>query len=107
MVVQTVASLCNDGHDLLGEFLRKEGLYYTMVQRWEHQYEDGLLIAATRGPVETSRASLLEEIKSLRRKLEQTEKRLARTEMIVELQKKLSSILELKLPTIPEPQDEK
>ena len=94
-IVNTVATLGTEGHGAVGAFLRKEGLYYSMVKRWEHQLADGKLVSTNRGPKEKNRKSLIEENKQLKRKLERLEQRLAKTEMIVELQKKLSSILEM------------
>ncbi|MBI5471623.1 MAG: hypothetical protein HY961_04690 [Ignavibacteriae bacterium] len=47
----------------------------------------------------TTTRTLQAENQRLRRKLEKTEKKLKKTEMIVELQKKLSAILELDQPT--------
>jgi len=94
-IVETVRALRAEGHGSVGGFLRKEGLYYSMVKKWERQVNDGTLLKTSRGPKQKSHQSLIEENKQLRRKLENTEQRLARTEMIVELQKKLSSILDL------------
>jgi cell shape-determining protein MreC len=66
-----------------------------MVKKWEQQVQDGTLLKTSRGPKQKNRQTLTEENKQLRRKLERLEQRLERTEMIVELQKKLSSILDL------------
>jgi transposase len=93
--VETVSALRAEGHGSVGAFLRKEGLYSSMVKKWEQQVNDGTLLKTSRGPKQKSRQSLIEENKQLRRKLEHAEHRLAKTEMIVELQKKLSSILDL------------
>jgi transposase-like protein len=94
-IVEAVASLRSEGYGSISEFLRSEGIYYSMVNRWARQYAEGTLVAAHRGATQKSRLSLVDENKRLRRKLEQLEQRLARTEMIVELQKKLSSILDM------------
>jgi hypothetical protein len=47
------------------------------------------------GSAKKKRDALLAENNRLRRKLTQVEKRLAKTEMIVDLQKKLSAILDI------------
>jgi cell shape-determining protein MreC len=94
-VVETVATLRSEGSGALGAFLRKEGLYYATVRAWERLHASGALTAAKQGPKEKSRQALLTEIQRLRRKNEQLEKKLAKTELIVELQKKLSAMLSL------------
>lgn len=104
-IVETVSALRAEGRGAVGAFLRTEGLYFSMVKTWERQYKDGTLLTTSRGPKQKSRQSLLEENKQLRRKLEQIEQRLAKTEMIVELQKKLSSILDLMPPAARERSD--
>ena len=98
-VIETVASLQETGAGSVGAFLRQEGLYYSNVRSWRRLYAEGKLTATNRGPKEKNRDSLLAENKKLRRQLEQAEKRLAKTQLIVELQKKLSAILELEQET--------
>jgi cell shape-determining protein MreC len=93
-VLETVASLRSQGNGAVGAFLRKEGLYYSSVRRWEQLQTEGKLTANSRGSKQKSREELLAEIKQLRRKNEQLQKRLEKTELIVELQKKLSSIIQ-------------
>lgn len=94
-VLETVAALRGEGNGAVGAYLRKEGLYYSNVRSWLSLQEKGQLTASSRGPKEENRDTLLAENKNLRRQLEQVEKRLARTEMIVDIQKKLSAILHL------------
>lgn len=93
-VLDTVGELRQRGNGALGAYLREEGLYYSSVRKWEQQRSEGQLTARSRGPREKSRDSLLAENKKLRRQLEQMQKRLAKTEMIVDLQKKLSTLME-------------
>ena len=94
-IVETARELRVEGHGSLGAFLRREGLYYSMVTRWERELAQGTISGKQPGPKSRSRQELLDENKKLRRKLELVENRLARTEMIVELQKKLSAMLSL------------
>jgi transposase len=94
-VIETVGRLREEGETgSIGEYLRKEGLYYSSVTDWERKYDKGTLTPSHTGPTEKSREELQDEIKRLRRKLDQTEKKLGRTQLLVEIQKKLSSILE-------------
>lgn len=101
-VLDTVVSLRGQGQGAIGAYLRKEGLYYSSVHTWERQREQGLLTSSSRGPKEKNRDSLLSENKLLRRKNEQLQRRLEKTEMIVELQKKLSAFMEMETRSIAE-----
>ncbi len=94
-VLDTVGALREEGQGKVGAYLRKEGLYYSSIRSWETLRDQGRLTGAANGPRKKNHDALLAENKQLRRKLEQTEKRLAKTEMIVELQKKLSAILDI------------
>jgi len=78
--------------------LRKEGLYYSSVHKWAQQYRQGTLSSKTPGRHLKCHKDLQCEVAALKRKLEQTEKKLRKTELVVELQKKLSAILEIDLP---------
>jgi hypothetical protein len=97
-VMETVAALREQGQGAVGAYLRKEGLYYAAVRTWEKLCEQGLLTTSRKGPRVKDHDALLAENKQLRRELEKTQQRLAKTELIVELQKKLSSILDLETP---------
>src|SRR4030042_3710687 len=90
-VLNHVDSLRKDGNGAIGAYLRKEGLYYSMVHNWSKQRDQGLLQGRNHSnSKEKNRDAVLAENKQLRRKLEQTEKRLQKAELLVELQKKLS-----------------
>jgi transposase len=94
-VIEAVARLREEGENgAIGAYLRKEGLYSSSVTNWERLFDKGNLTTSRTGPTEKSREELHDEIKRLRRKLDQTEKKLGRTQLLVEIQKKLSSILE-------------
>ena len=94
-VVETIARLREEGTSgSIGAYLRQEGLYSSAVTNWERSLRNGTLTTARPGPKEKKHSELQDEIKRLRRKLEQTEKKLAKTQLVVELQKKLSAILE-------------
>jgi transposase-like protein len=93
-IVETVATLRADGSNSIGAYLRKEGLYYSSVRRWAQQFERGEL-TTRQNEGKAKVRGLQAENQRLRRKIEQVEKKLKKTEMIVELQKKLSAILSL------------
>lgn len=95
-VVEQVDRLRSQGSGAIGAYLRKEGIYYSMVHKWALLREQGLLSGQrTSHANEKTRESILAENKQLRRKLEQIEKRLHKTELLVELQKKISAMMDL------------
>ena len=95
-VIEAVAEMkANGSSSSIGSYLRKEGLYYSSVRKWIEQQERGELTNNKSGGKIKSRVVLQAEIHRLRRQLESTEKKLKKTELIVELQKKLSLILGL------------
>jgi len=94
-VLDTVADLREQGQGSIGAYLRKEGLYYSSISSWEKLREQGLLTNNRKGPREKSHDALLAENRQLRRELQKTQKRLVKSELIVELQKKLSAILDI------------
>jgi hypothetical protein len=95
-VIEAVTRLREEGNTkAIGSYLRKEGLYYASITKWEHLYHNGELTTSRTGPKQKSREDLHNEIKRLRRKLDQTQKRLEKTQILIELQKKLSSLLEM------------
>lgn len=98
-VLETVETLKEQGEGTIGAYLRKEGLYYSSIRYWARLRDNGLLTGTSKGPKGNNRDVLLAENKQLRRQLEQTKKRLAKTEMIIELQKKLSAIMGIDDPT--------
>lgn len=97
-VINTVEELRTQGDGAIGAYLRKEGLYYSSVHKWAQQYRQGSLSSKTPGRHQKCQKDLQCEVAALKRKLEQTEKKLRKTELVVELQKKLSAILEIDLP---------
>ena len=98
-VLDVVSSLRGQGQGAIGAYLRKEGLYYSSVRKWDLLHAQGVLTGRQSGSREKGRDALLAENKQLRRKLEQTEKRLRKAELLVELQKKLSAMMDLDEPT--------
>lgn len=98
-VIQKVEGLKGEGHGSVGSYLRKEGLYYSSVRKWKQESEDGTLgMPRKSGKPRKERESLLRENKLLRRKMEQMDKKLAKQELIIELQKKISDIVAIDEP---------
>lgn len=94
-VLETVEALKSEGQGAVGAYLRSEGLYYSSVSRWAKQREQGQLTTNKRGRHEKSRESLIAENKKLRRQLDSMQNKLEKTELIVDLQKKLSRLVEI------------
>lgn len=86
-VIATVEELRSQGEGAIGAYLRKECLYYATVHKWAKLQEKGMLTANKSGPHQKDNKELHSEIAKLKRKLEQTEKKLKKTELLVELQK--------------------
>lgn len=105
-VINTVAELRSQGEGAIGAYLRKEGLYYASVHKWAQLHEKGLLTSKKPGPHQKTHKELQAEIAHLKRELEQSEKKLKKAGLVIELQKKLSSILELDLHENSEKSDE-
>lgn len=86
------AERCGRGE--LGGLLRREGLYYSTLSKWRQQQLDGKVTGrlAERLPEMTSQA---QEIKRLERENARLMVQLAKAEAIIEVQKKLSALLEL------------
>jgi hypothetical protein len=102
-ILNQVASLRDAGNGAIGAYLRKEGIYYSMVHNWAKQREQGHLSDHRASRVnQRSREDIIAENKQLKRKLEQVEKRLHKTELLVELQKKLSAFMEMDVQNRPE-----
>ena len=79
----------------IGAILRREGVYSSMLKKWKEQRENGSLeglAGQKRGPkVEP----LAEELASAKRENERLRERLARAELIIDVQKKVSQLLGL------------
>ena len=82
----------------VGAILRREGLYSSVLSDWRRQRDAGALGALTpgkRGPKVPPANPLAAELASSRRDNIRLQQRLERAEAIIELQKKLASLLGL------------
>lgn len=73
-----------------GALLRREGLYYSTITRWRRQMAHKTKAARGR----PQKSSLQKENDALRRQVEELESRLERASTIIDVQKKLSQLLE-------------
>lgn len=83
----------------LGALLRREGLYSSHLAGWRMQARRGLIEGLDRKRGRKPNDPLVAEIDKLKKKNQRLEKRLAQAEAVIELQKKLSEILGIELPT--------
>jgi transposase len=83
----------------IGALLRREGLYSSKLTTWRRQYRSGALTALKdnkRGRKQT-RNPLEDEVSRLQRENVRLTRRLEQAETIIEIQKKLSSMLGIPL----------
>jgi transposase len=73
-----------------GVLLRREGLYSSTVTRWRQQMARKTKVARGR----PNKSPLQEENEEMKRQLDELQGRLERAETIIDVQKKLSSLLE-------------
>ena len=73
-----------------GQLLRREGLYHSTITRWRRQMAQKTKVKRGR----PRKTSFQEENEALKRQLEELQNRLDRAETIIDVQKKLSRLLE-------------
>ena len=82
----------------IGALLRREGLYSSHLTHWRQQRDRGLA-PHRRGP-KPKHDPLFEEVRKLKQENGQLTQRLARAEIIIDVQKKVSSLLGIPLATV-------
>lgn len=82
----------------IGALLRREGLYSSHLAHWRQQRDLGLA-PRRRGP-KSKRDPLCEEVRKLKRENDQLAQRLVRAEIIIDVQKKVSSLLGIPLAVV-------
>jgi len=95
------ADACTEPGEI-GALVRREGIYFSYLSRWRRARERGQLDGLKgkkRGPKRTTDQELTKEVASLRRENERLRARLRQAETIIDVQKKLSQILGVELPT--------
>lgn len=95
------AEACTERGDV-GALLRREGLYSSHLTQWRQQAEKGELQALEpkkRGPVPKAVDPRDRKIVELEREIARLERRAVRAEAIIEVQKKVSELLGIVLPT--------
>jgi len=82
----------------LGQLLRREGLYSSLLTTWRRQRDEGMLAGLSpkrRGRKAKRKDAVVQENERLRRENEWLTHRLKQAETIIEVQKKVSEMLEI------------
>jgi transposase-like protein len=87
----------------VGELLRREGLYSSHLTEWRKEARQGALKGLAKKRGRPGRSAESREIEELRRRNAQLEEKLRKAEIIIDVQKKVASLLGIKLAT---PEDE-
>ncbi len=88
------ADACEPG--TLGALLRREGLYHSNLKRWRKERDDGMLDGLApkkRGPTPDPDRDLKRRNMQLEKENKRLAKRLADAELIIDIQKKISMLL--------------
>jgi len=84
----------------VGELLRREGLYSSLLSTWRRQREEGVLAGLTpkrRGRKAKPKNPLADEMARLQRENERLKTKLRQAELIIDVQKKVSEMLDIPL----------
>ena len=85
---------------LLGESLRREGLYSSHLVTWRRQRDEGVLAGLTpkrRGRRAKAKNPLAGEVARLQRENQRLKEQLRQAELIIDVQKKVSEMLNIPL----------
>ncbi|MCP5114194.1 MAG: transposase [bacterium] len=86
----------------LGELLRREGLYSSHLSTWRRQRDEGALAGLTpkrRGRKAKPKNPLADEVAKLGRENQRLKEQLRQAELIIDVQKKVSEMLNIPLKT--------
>lgn len=75
----------------IGALLRREGLYSSLVQRWRRQLQEESVASSKKS---NSKPSPAEEVTRLKRENERLQEKLRQAELIIEVQKKISEMIQ-------------
>ena len=90
-ILQKVVELRQEGGGKIGEFVRGEGLYYSTVQKWEKSI---ITDKSTSKKTNSENQVLQKRVDELEKQLKKKNKKLKKAEMIIEIQKKNSILME-------------
>ena len=93
------ADACTEAGQL-GELLRREGLYSSHLTTWRRQHDKGALAGLTpkqRGRKARPKNPLADEVARLQRENKRLQEQLRQAELIIDVQKKVSEMLNIPL----------
>lgn len=96
------ADALGDSGDV-GKMLRREGLYYSYLASWRLERQSGELAGLkpkTRGKKPSANKGIIKETQRLSRENTRLKKQLAQAEAIIDIQKKVASLLGITLKTL-------
>ena len=79
----------------IGALLRREGIYSSMLARWRRQLREESLSSSEKS---SSKLSSAQEVASLKRENERLKERLRQAELIIDVQKKVSEMMQTRSP---------
>lgn len=79
----------------IGALLRREGLYSSVVQRWRRQLQEETLSSSEKS---NSKPSPARELARLQRENERLKEKLRQAELIIDVQKKVSELMQTRSP---------
>ncbi len=79
----------------VGALLRREGLYSSVVQRWRRQLREESLSSSEKS---NSKPSSSQEVARLKRENERLKEKLRQAELIIDVQKKVSELMQTSSP---------
>jgi transposase-like protein len=88
---------------MLGELLRREGLYSSHLSTWRRQRDEGALAGLApkrRGRKPKPKNPFADENEQLRRENQRLKEKLRQAELIIDVQKKVSEMLNIPLKTL-------
>lgn len=86
----------------VGELLRREGLYSSLLSTWRRQRDEGVLAGLTpkrRGRKAKAKNPLADEVGQLQRENQRLKEKLRQAELVIDVQKKVSEMLNIPLAT--------
>lgn len=96
------ADACTESR-MLGELLRREGLYSSHLSTWRRQRDEGVLAGLKpkqRGRKAKPKNPLADDVARLQRENQRLKYQLRQAELIIDVQKKVSEMLNIPLKTL-------
>lgn len=94
------ADACQEPGEI-GALLRREGIYSSYLANWRNQRRQGTLSGSSekkRGPKSNNNSELQDELERLKRENARLKQQLDKAETIIDVQKKLSTLLGVMMP---------